>query len=768
MPDGRIYMLQPSFATGEISPDVASRVDLDKYRSALLQAENVFIRPYGSAYRRPGTEYCAEISDGSVFIRLQEFTVDANTSYLLLFTPGKLKIYKDGNLITTKNTPFIGYNLKKLRFAQSADVMFIASGTFPVQVLKRTGTDTFSNLSAFVPKPGYIDATTMVDGTTITPSATSGSNKTLTASTAIFKDDAGNTQAGNYVELSQQVAAQNVTLELDHSETPPVDSGKSNGIKAGPEGWKVITHGTWTGNVKIEYCKTNSNNDSDWQTLREYTSSDDYNVTESGTFDENTWVRVNGTITSGEMRADLTAFPYTNRGKAVINSVDSTGKIATVNITEEFANTNACDDWAFGSWSAVYGYPSCVTFFQDRLCFAANDRQPYMVWMSRTGDYYNFGTERVDGTLTDDSAVAVSFITRKDYRILHLMAHADLLVMTEGNEWIINGAEVVTPTNVSPRLQTSRGSTEVVPEMIGGQMIYVQRHGKTVRDLQYNFGTDSYDGMDLTILAKHITQDKTIVDSAYRQEPDYMMFYVLDDGTCACLTYVKEQQVFAWCRMKTKGTIYAVETISTPYYDDVYFVVYRTNGWFLEKLSNYPHYEYPHDYIMMDCAVHGEDITPPIDDVTVSIYANQDIEVLADGRRIPGIKADANGNFKLDVPASNLCMGLKYTSVWELPNIEMQLQDGTLQGRRKKVSEVILRLDNSLGGRVGMATDKTDIIKYDELQKEEVTLYSGEKIVTVPNVSIGGFNDKGRVVVTSDDPYPLSISSIVRAVVPGG
>ena len=62
MPDGRIYILQPSFATGEISPDVASRVDLDKYQSALLQAHNVFIRPYGSAYRRPGTEFVTDIT----------------------------------------------------------------------------------------------------------------------------------------------------------------------------------------------------------------------------------------------------------------------------------------------------------------------------------------------------------------------------------------------------------------------------------------------------------------------------------------------------------------------------------------------------------------------------------------------------------------------------------------------------------------------------------------------------------------------------------
>ena len=69
---------------------------------------------------------------------------------------------------------------------------------------------------------------------------------------------------------------------------------------------------------------------------------------------------------------------------------------------------------------------------------------------------------------------------------------------------------------------------------------------------------------------------------------------------------------------------------------------------------------------------------------------------------------------------------------------------------------------------MGINTNKTDVIKYDELMEQDVTLFSGEKIVTVPNVTAGGFNDRGRVVVESDDPYPLSISSIVRAVVPGG
>ena len=762
MADGRIYMLQPSFATGEISPDVASRVDLDKYQSALLQAENVFIRPYGSAYRRPGMEYKAFAPNilGDDPARLQEFAVDVDTSYLLLFTSGKLYIYREvSNVLTLKktiNTPFTNDDLPKLRFAQSADVMFIASGTNPVKVLTRKS-DTNWTLADFVPRPGYFDTTTNVSGTTITPSARGGSNITLTYSGS---DDLFTGQEDNWVKITQRVEVQVKNMNLSANGTSEYTT---QGMLAGETGWSVVSHGTWTGWFRIEYSDDNTT----WNTLREYTSDDDFNVTESGTFDEQTYIRLTGKITSGKLKSQLTRLAYMNEGMARITSVTD-GQTASAAVTKRFAYASASENWELGSWSEAYGYPSCVTFFQDRLCFAANDRQPYMVWMSRTGDYYNFGTERVDGTLTDDSAVAISFISRKDYRILHLMAEADLLVMTEGNEWIINGSETVTPTNVTPRVQTSRGTTDVTPIMIGGQMIYVQRRGRTVRDMQYNFTTDSYDGMDLTILAKHLTQDATIIDAAYRQEPDYMAFFVLDDGTCACLTYVNEQKVFAWCRIVTDGKILAVEKIAGADHDEVFFVVQHMGGIgaTIEKLSFYPHTGTPNDYIMLDCSKKGTQVAS--NTVTASWLAGSTVDVLADGRYIRDLEANGSGTVTLPVECTKYVIGLPYKSVWELPNIEMQLNDGTLQGRRKKVAEVILRLDKSLGGRVGINTDKTDVIKYDELMNQNVTLYSGEKIVTVPNVTAGGFNDRGRVVIESEDPYPLSISSIVRAVVPGG
>ena len=849
MADGRMYMLQPSFAGGEISPEVAARVDLDKYQAALLQAKNCFIRPYGSVYRRPGLKYACETDTG--YKRLQEFAVDADTSYLLEFRESYLRVYKDdGDGLVKKatvSTPFYGGELYQLRFAQSADVMFIASGHHPVQVLKRLG-DTSWTIEDMALDASYYDVMTETEGVTVSASGTSGT-VTLTASGSIFDKK----QEGNWIRLehdmpaetksltltpssgsavafdSDTFSAESITvaisgswtgscslqingvttqtftantvyeqefLDLNHDpvtnsvrvtgsvssgtihvdivyryhdeDNLPVTANKnvnqsaaptaSDSMMAGAKGWKVISHGTWAGSFSVQYSKDNVN----WKALRTYTGNSDTNIQETGTFDEPTYIRVTGTITSGSVTIDLTRLPYKHKGTVKLTAYTS-GTVMTGTVADKLASTGASDHYAFGPWSELYGYPSCVTFFQDRLCLAASAKYPYMVWMSRTGDYLNFGTEEVSGTLTDDSAIALSFISRNDYRILHLIATSDLIVMTEGNEWIISGSSTVTPTKVTPQLQTFRGCTDVDPVVIGSDIIYVQRRGKTVRDMQYNYASDSYDGADLTLLAKHITKNTTIVDATYKQEPDSMLFFVLWDGTCACLTYIKDQKVYAWSRIVTDGSIKAVCAIASVGGERVYFMVERASGMYIEELAE------PEEYVLLDNSVLLE-FNEPTNTVTVEHLAGKTVDVLGNGDHYAGLACDADGVITLpdETECEFFVVGLPYTSVIELPNIELQLRDGSMQGRKKKVSEVIMHLTDSLGGEIGVSEAQVDHINYEEFGDQMVKLYSGEKHVTVPNVPIGGFEDTGRVVITHSSPYPFNLSSIVRVVTLGG
>nr|DAG29456.1 MAG TPA: stabilization protein [Caudoviricetes sp.] len=749
MQDGNTYFGQHGFTTGEISPEVLARTDLDKYQYALKTAKNAYIKPYGTVYRRSGTIYHAEVKDSTKKAILVEFAVSADLSYLLEFGPGYIRVYKYGEYLGVEvATPFTESDLTKLRFAQSADVMYITSGRYPVKTLSRYGEKDwrFANFSF---TQVYYDTTlgaTESNAGTVSASGTTG-NITLSASTGIFS--AGH--VGGHMKITHEMP----------SATAHVVNGTSGAVRCG-DGWKIITHGTWTGTVTVQ-----RNTGSGWQEYRKYTASNDFNPSESGTVEDVCQFRVVCSISSGSCTVDLTALPYTHDGMVRITGV-SNSKTATATVEKELGGTGATDLYYWGAWDDAFGYPFCVCFFQDRLCFAATTAQPYMLWMSRTGDYANFGVEKADGTVTDDSAIALSFISRQQYKILHLVPTADLIVMTDGNEWMVSGSSTVTPTSATAKNQTSRGCTDVVPISIGAKLVYVQRRGKVVRDIGYSFESDQYDGADLTILAKHLTKDSTIIDAAYLQEPDSVIYFVTDDGTINCLTYVKDQNVYAWSTIQTDGAFEAVCSTASPDGDRMYCIVNRTiNGTakrYIESFAAYPTSDHPNDYTMLDCSesLTNEEATDTVTGLTW--LAGKTVTALADGTQIDDQAVAADGSVTLPVKAKEIVIGLPYVTDIELPSIFVQAQDGTITGRKKKVSGVTLQLTNSLGGSIGHEADYLDDIKYDEFGNEVVTLYTGFKAVTMPNRPTGGFLEDSSLLIETRAPYPLHISQCVRAV----
>ena len=140
--------------------------------------------------------------------------------------------------------------------------------------------------------------------------------------------------------------------------------------------------------------------------------------------------------------------------------------------------------------------------------------------MSKSGDYENFGVDKEAGTVTDDSAVTADLLSLQSFRITHMVAGNDLILLTEGNEWTISGSETVTPTSITPQSQQSFGANDVAPIRSGNRIVYVQRRGSIVRDMGYNYDTDSYAGMDLTLLVRNLVRGYELIDSAFAQEPD--------------------------------------------------------------------------------------------------------------------------------------------------------------------------------------------------------------------------------------------------------
>lgn len=744
------YAIQPAFTGGEISPDVASRVDIDKYQLALLQAENAVIKPYGAVAKRAGLVYCGAAKTPAKKVLLYPFRFSVSLSYLLEFGNQYVRVWREGTYLDVElETPFADADLSALRFVQSVDVLYIASGKYPVKKILRYAENNWQIKELDFVQPPMGDLNPDED-LTITPSAITGTI-TLTASKDLFTAD----DVGSWVELSQRIGGAAVSIT----------SGTSSAIGVG-DTWKVITHGTWAGTVIVE---SSIDGGTTWLEERRYTGNSDYNPTESGSVDDYTLMRVKVNTSSGTCTCDFSAYPYTHTGYARITEYTSATSV-TAEVKKQLGETTATADWKLSAWDKKNGYPSCAAFFQDRLCFAGSDKYPQRVWMSKSGDYENYGVDKESGTVTDDSAVTADLLSLQSFRIAHMVAGNDLMILTEGNEWTISGAETVTPTNITPRSQQSYGANDVIPTRSGNRIVYVQRRGSIVRDMGYSYDTDSYAGMDLSLLVRHLVRGYEITDSAYAQEPDSVIYFVRSDGLLLALTYLFEQKVYGWSHIKTDGEFESICAVSEGNSDVVYAVVRRTVNdqevRYIEKFSSIPETGTQQDCIMMDAAKIYSSNTAQTTLTGLSHLEGKTVLAMGDGYLFEP-KEVTNGSIEIEQASKKVTVGLPYTMKLELPNFEMQTHSGTMQGREKAVTSAIFRLTQSYGGEAGPHESTLNEMIYDDgrLELGENVLYSGDLNVTM---AAGGMNKDGRVFVRHDKPYPFTLAAIIRAVTFGG
>lgn len=233
--------------------------------------------------------------------------------------------------------------------------------------------------------------------------------------------------------------------------------------------------------------------------------------------------------------------------------------------------------WAFGAWGGGQGYPSCSAYFQQRHCFAGTTGQPQTVWMSKTGDFGDFGETN---PLQDDDAITFSLASARIDGIVSMLPLDKLAMFTSGGNWVTatGQADTLSPSNLGVKLQNYYGASGLAPLGIGNTALY---HGKsgTVRDMSYDYLNDSYTGNDLTLMASHLFQDTSIVEWDFQQSPFPIGWLVRSDGVLLGVTYLREEKVMGWHRHTLSGTVESVCVINECNEDHVYVVVKRTiNG----------------------------------------------------------------------------------------------------------------------------------------------------------------------------------------------
>lgn len=760
-----LYISQLAFTTGEVSPDVSSRFDLEQYKSALLEAENVVIRPYGAVAKRQGSQYVGQVKYSDKPTRLFEFTTNTNNSFMLEFGDKYIRVWNYGIYTGIEvTTPFTSDILFDLNCNQSGDVMFICSGKYPIQTLSRYS-DTDWRMSTYKLTEQPYDEINTDNGHTLTVNG-----DTITSTKDLFTQDmlgsviqiayyveAVHTKsAGEVVEKKVKRYMQAQTIEKTYNNINYNVGAFSTDTELS---WKFTTHGTWEGTVKLQI----SNNDGQtWKDYRTYTSKNDYNVTDTGKIEAGARLKYVSDIKSGSVNCDLSIMPFTQYGIVEIKSVTD-AKNAKVNVLNGIKEGEPSYQWKLGSWNRGRGYPKLCTFYQDRFVVAATDSKPNFIWFSRTGDYPNFGVEKVEGTITDDSAITLPVINRKMCEIRHLVPANDLIILTSGNEWIVRGDKTITPTNCNLKTQTQRGALSCEPQFIGNRCVFVQERGGTVRDMGYSYESDNYTGQDLTLFVKTLVKGHLAVTSAYAQDPDSIIYYVRDDGQLNCLTYIPEQKVYGWSHFVTNGKYRYVESVAEGEQDTIYFVVDRViNNKSVKCIErSIPLYTEDNSDVFLDCYVKVAN-SIKTDYINAPHLVGQMVDIVIDGQQMPSRVVPPTGVIKLDGKANVITVGLPYTTKIKIPNVEQQINDGTLQGRVATVSRVVLRMYKSFGGKVGRTFDRMDDIT---LPPNE--LFTGDKPVILPKMGINYSTDTS-ICIKHSDPFPFNLLSITRIVEIGG
>ena len=592
------------------------------------------------------------------------------------------------------------------------------------------------------------------DNTTVKASDVYG-DITLTASDDIFaKSDEGSLFALTHF------------LETDYKKGIPSSTGGNLQVSVLPKSNVYVeSFGFWDGNFSLEKYDPVS---LQWVNVRTQSGnrSQNYSLTEENTSESIASYRVTSTefntgVWSGENEKQ--------RGYITIQSIggDYTGHVLITEyvsptvvkgtVKKQLASTDETRDFAFAAWNGEKGYPSATGFYEDRLVFAGSKGFPQTFWTSKTGDYYNFGTSIPSA---DDDGIMATLNGGQMNGIKAIIAFGEMLLLTAGGEFKVSGGgKAIAGSNVLSQPQEYRGVSDVNPVTIGSRIIYVQHQGNIIRDLAYSYDVDKYTGDDLNLLASHLFEGHKIISMTYQQIPNSIVWCVRDDGLLLGLTYIKEQDIYAWHQHTTAGGKFvSVCNIGGSTEDKLYAVIERGGQYYVEIMESRDKSTNVEDQFFVDSGITYEG--EPAGEISgLEHLEGYTVAILADGNVLPQQTVE-NGKVLLGNKYKKVHVGLPIDAEIKTLPIDFTAQDGTYLSRKKRIATVTLLLKDSRGGLFGMKENELDEFKWrsNEAYGEPIGLQTGKFKVTIKSAT---YDETQQITIKQPDPLPMTVLSLI-------
>lgn len=708
-------LMQPAFTSGEVSPAIAARVDLQLYDSAAQLMRNVVVHPSGGASKAPGTHFIAEVR-GSAPCRLIPFKFSAEQTYVLEFTAGHMRVLtKDGLVLggggepVDLPMPYQEADLPGIQYAQKNDVIYLVHLKHAPRKLMRRYDAAASclvwecELLSFAPKVAAPQNVTA--GFSVSPASSGGKKTWRYVVTAL---DA----------LSGEESLPSAVAEVEGTESMRVGMMLSDG-KSMPDWFSTIS-----------------------------------------------WARVEG---ANEYRI------YKEKGSGLFGYIGSAlgQSFEDKNIAPNMEDTPPVEGNPFAGGNT----PGVAAIYQQRTVFGRTAAAPTTFYMSRSGNYENFTKSMF---VKDDDYIELSLDADGADPIVWMLPLRSLLIGTSAKVWEVTGGgqKAITPSSKDGAPQSAMSSApDIQPVVVNNVILHVSRSRKKLQDLVYNFGSDSYDGEDRSLMAAHLFAGRSIKEIAYQESPDAQVWCVMDDGKLLSLTYMLHHQIFAWCQHDSDGAYENVCVLPGNPYDSAFFVVRREVAGqtrrYIELRAD--PLLVPYNYDTLDDAGKSAVLAqafflhsglsyegPPVSKLSgLEHLEGKEVAILADGSVEPRQRV-VGGKISLGHPAGVIHVGLPYEMQIDTINYEPPGQSGVSIGKARRIAKVIVRVQNSAGFQIGINGQLVETKwRSDEAWGTPPRLHSGVYEYSVP----GKWGRESCVSFKSVEPLPFTVNTVVPVVV---
>lgn len=640
---------QVAFSSGEIDPLLHRRFDYQRFQTGLAKCRGFLPLAQGGFTRAPGSLYAGNTRGNAQGVLLP-FVFAVNDAVTLEFTDLRMRVWRYGQLVMSGMapyelvTPYSLASLANLQWVQSADVIYLADGLRPIQVLSRFALDNWT-IADFLPTTGPFRVQNLDQARTVQASAASGTI-TLTASPALF--------AANHIgSLMELKPTNNIAVAL------------------------------WTSNEGLSVGA-----------LRRY-GRNVYQLTAGTNAGQNPPIHEEGEAAVDNSTRWL--FLSDDTGVVRITAVAS-GVSATATVLKRLPNAVVSSPtyrWSEGAWSARYGYPAALEIYDQRMAAAATPIEPRTVWFSTAGDFGDFtpGVEADSAfayTIAGDNTVNRILNLRRGNTGLHIFALGEeYSTRSESNAQVIGPTSAVFSSNSAIGSHTARA---ISPD---GNPIFISRDRRRLIMMNYSFEADANRPVILSRASQHLGTDP-FEQVVWQSSPEPMAWVRRASGDLAVMAFDAAEEVLGWATVPIAGGIVeslAITPNATGTADQLTMIVRRTvNGEtvrFVETLASvYGLLDGTQD-ISEACHFYAAaELSPSEPTATLNVphLVGQTVYAWTDNGEFGPLTVAVGGDVTLPAAVGHAFVGLfDATHFAETLDIQAAAADGNTMGRQKRL-----------------------------------------------------------------------------------